>query len=268
MTAASATSSAASAPAEGELPQGHGEGREARASSRAFVLRKLHSLSGVVPVGVFLVEHLWTNAKALGGQAPFDRAVAEIQSIPALPVVEIFGIFLPLAFHAGYGVAIALASKANVGRYPYARNWLYTLQRVTGLVALVFIAWHLYEYRVQKWLFGMQGTAFYSVLSSHLSATAWSVPWMALAYLVGIGATVFHFANGLWGFSASWGITVSRPAQQRAAWVCGVIGAALFVLGANTVIYFATGSRLYGGNDYVPLEGQVGGECATPNRHK
>ena len=230
---------------------------------RAFLLRKLHSLSGVVPVGVFLVEHLWTNAKALGGADEFGRAVAEIQAMPFLPFIEVFGIFLPLAFHAGYGVVIALGSRANVGRYPYTRNWFYTLQRVSGLLALVFIGWHLYEYRVQKWLFGMQGGAFYDVLGAHLSATVASVPLMAIVYLLGITVTVFHFANGLWGFCVSWGISVTRAAQRRAAWLCGALGLGLFVLGANTVLYFATGSRLYLTNDYVPLRESVGGDCGA-----
>jgi succinate dehydrogenase/fumarate reductase cytochrome b subunit (b558 family) len=229
-------------------------------SRGAFVLRKLHSLSGVVPVGVFLVEHLWTNAKALGGQQEFGRAVAEIQALPFLPFIEVFGIFLPLAFHALYGVYLALRSKANVRLYPYAKNWLYTLQRVSGALALVFIGWHLYEYRVQKWLFGMQGDAFYDVLSAHLSATVFSIPVMAIVYLTGIAVTVFHFANGLWGFCASWGISVSRAAQRRVAWACGALGIALFVLGANTVLFFATGSRLYVPNDYVTPKG-VTGDC-------
>jgi len=47
-----------------------------KVSRTGFYLRRLHSLSGVLPVGVFLVEHLWTNATVLGGQRPFDEAVA------------------------------------------------------------------------------------------------------------------------------------------------------------------------------------------------
>ncbi len=54
---------------------------------------------------------------------------------------------------------------------------------------------------------------------------------------------MFHFANGLWGFCFSWGITVSRRSQQLAAMVCGALGLAVLVLGLTTVAYFATGSR-------------------------
>jgi succinate dehydrogenase/fumarate reductase cytochrome b subunit (b558 family) len=222
-----------------------------RATRRAFVLKKLHSLSGVVPVGVFFVEHLWTNSKALQGEEAFTRAVADIQGIPYLPLIEIFGIFLPLAFHAFYGVVLAFQGKANVGSYTYARNWLYVLQRVSGLVAFVFIGYHLYEYRIQKWLFGMRSDAFYGVLSAHLSSTQVSVPWLALFYLVGILAASFHFANGLWGVLFSWGVTLTRTSQRRSAYACGALGVALFLLGANTVLYFATGTRLYLPSDIV-----------------
>jgi succinate dehydrogenase/fumarate reductase cytochrome b subunit (b558 family) len=223
----------------------------ARASRRAFVLKKLHSLSGIVPVGVFVLEHLWTNSKALQGEEVFTQAVADIQALPYLPLIEIFGIFLPLAFHAIYGVVLALAAKPNVTVYRYARNWLYVLQRASGLVAFVFIGYHLYEYRIQKWLFGMRYGAFYGTLSAHLSSTAASVPWLALFYLVGILAVSFHFANGLWGVLFSWGVTVTRASQRRSAYACAALGVLVFVLGANTVLFFATGTRFYIPNDVV-----------------
>ena len=208
----------------------------------SFLLRRLHSLTGVVPVGVFLVLHLWTNARALAGEDAYVRGVLEIQAIPFLPLVEVAGIGAPLAFHAGYGVVLALRGRPNVAAYPYAHNWLYVLQRASGFVALAFIALHLWEYRVQKAFYGMQTEAFYGALSANLSSTAWGVPFVALAYLLGTAATVFHFANGLWGFCATWGLTTSRSAQRRSAWLFGALGAILFFVGASTVVHFATGS--------------------------
>lgn len=200
-------------------------------------------------MGVFLVEHLWTNAKALQGEDAFASAVGDIQALPYLPLIEIFGIFLPLAFHSFYGIALSLGGKPNGLTYRYARNWLYILQRVSGLVAFLFIAYHLYEFRIQKWLFGMRTEAFYGTLSAHLSSTGHGVPWLAIFYLIGILAVVFHFANGLWGILFSWGVTVTRASQRRSAWACAALGVALFLLGANTVLYFATGVRFYVPND-------------------
>src|SRR6185295_7303868 len=89
--------------------------------------------------------HLFENARAQQGQAQFDEAVAGIGHMPFLPVLEAT-ILLPLLFHAVYGVVLALESKPNVGKYTYTRNWMYTLQLTTGLIAFAFICFHLYEY--------------------------------------------------------------------------------------------------------------------------
>lgn len=221
-------------------------------SHRAFLLRKLHSLSGIAPVGGFVVFHLWTNAKALSGQDAFDAAVREIHHTPYLPVLEV-GILLPLAFHALYGVKLALEGRPNVGRYGYARNWMYSLQRVSGVVALLFIGAHLWEFRVQKALGALGPSGFYPTLTAHLSSTTAGVPLVALLYLVGIAACAFHLANGLFGFCASWGILLSRRSQRAASLVFGALGLAVFVLGANTTLFFATGSRGLGGAQSPPV---------------
>lgn len=209
---------------------------------RAFLMRKLHSLSGVVPVGGFMLFHLWTNAKATQGREPFDAAVRDISHMPFVLVAEFGLILLPLAFHTLYGIWIALNGKPNVGRYTYSRNWMYTLQRISGLIAAVFIVLHLKDYWWPKMMGTMEPEQFYPKLCENMSAVnSWGVPLMALWYVFGIGACVFHFANGLWGFCFSWGITVSRRSQRMAATIFGVLGLAVFFLGANTAIYFATG---------------------------
>lgn len=211
-------------------------------SRRPFLLRKIHSLTGLVPVGFFLVFHLWTNAKALQGQQQFDEAVAGINHMPYIWALE-WGILLPLLFHALYGVKLALEAKPNVGSYTYSRNWMYTMQRVTGLMAFAFIAFHLWEYWGHKLAGKMTTEQFYPALCASMSSTVQGIPVVALVYIVGIAASVFHFANGLWGFCFSWGITVSRRSQRLSATVFGIVGLVVFLLGANTVLYFATGSR-------------------------
>jgi succinate dehydrogenase/fumarate reductase cytochrome b subunit (b558 family) len=211
---------------------------------RDFLLRRLHGLSGVFPVGAFLVEHLWTNAKALKGQANFDQAVEDINHLPLLPLLEIFGIFLPLAFHALYGVKLAFEARPNVARYPYSRNVFYALQRVTGLIAFAFIVWHLWEFRVAKLLGRMSANAFYPTLEAHLSSNYGGVPVLAIVYLVGIAASVVHFANGLLTFAFSWGICVTRRSQRILGTAFAAFGLVVFLLGAETTFYFATGAGL------------------------
>jgi succinate dehydrogenase/fumarate reductase cytochrome b subunit (b558 family) len=203
----------------------------------------------VFPVGVFLVSHLWTNAKALGGQPRFDEAVRDINHMPLLPFVELFGIFLPLAFHAGYGVKLALEGRPNVGRYPFSKNWLYTFQRATGLVAFAFIGWHLWEFRIAKLMGKMTIDAFYPTLAEHLSSTMGGIPVVAIVYLVGIAASTFHFANGLSTFAFGWGVCVSRRSQRMLGAFLAVGGFVVFLIGADTALFFATGARFPGLSD-------------------
>jgi len=163
-----------------------------------------------------------------------------------LPLIEIFGIFLPLGFHAIYGVKLALDGRPNVARYPFARNWLYTLQRATGLVAFAFIVWHLWEFRIAKLVGTMKAGAFYPTLAEHLSSTTAGIPVAAIVYLIGIAASVTHLANGLSTFAVGWGVCVSARAQRALGIVLGVAGLVVFLMGADTAIFFATGIQIGG----------------------
>src|SRR5918997_429084 len=118
--------------------------------SRTFVLRKLHQLSGIVPLGAFLLEHLYTNSKAVHpklGARQFNEAVADLQAIPYIIFVEIAFIFVPLIYHAVFGLFITFEWRPNNLNYPYGRNWFYTIQRVTGIILFVFILFHVLNFR-------------------------------------------------------------------------------------------------------------------------
>lgn len=209
------------------------------------MLRRLHSLSGVVPVGLFLVFHIWINAHAAGGQRAFDRAVEDLQSIPYLWLIELVFVLVPLLYHAGYGLSLSFRGRPTVARYPTTRNWLHTLQRASGVLTLLFLGYHLWQFRLQTLLGRMAPPDFFQVLTGTLSTTVWSgIPLVALVYLLGVAAAVFHFSNGLVAFCSTWGVTTTRKGAKVASAVAGALGIVLFVLGANSVIYLATGSRL------------------------
>ena len=76
--------------------------------SRTFVLRKLHQLSGIVPLGLFVLEHFYTNSKAISGAGAFNKAGVDLQAIPYILLIEIGGIFIPLIYHAVYGLVITI----------------------------------------------------------------------------------------------------------------------------------------------------------------
>jgi succinate dehydrogenase/fumarate reductase cytochrome b subunit (b558 family) len=114
-----------------------------------FKNRKLHSLVGVLPLGGFIAEHLLSNAFILGGQKSYESAVAWLLNMPKpiLWTLEIVTIALPLAFHAIYGVKIAMDAKYNTGNYAYARNRNFMLQRLTSFYLLAFIIYHVWSTR-------------------------------------------------------------------------------------------------------------------------
>lgn len=215
-----------------------------------FLLRKLHSLTGIVPVGVFLIEHMFTNSMALKGPDEFNRDVEFIHGLPYLLLLEIFGIFLPLAFHAVYGITIALSAESNSSRYPYLANRRYTLQRVTGYIAFVFVIVHLLKYRFAHLVgwgpdFMAPGTDFFEVTRRGLMA--WRplgihvASWITLSmYVVGVTAAVYHFCNGIWSFCISWGITVGERAQQRVGYAATAVAVVLLAWGYASLYAFAT----------------------------
>ena len=69
----------------------------------SFFLRRLHSLSGIIPVGAFLVEHFISNAFATNGPWAYADQVKFLTGLPFVPVLEIVGIYIPLLYHALYG---------------------------------------------------------------------------------------------------------------------------------------------------------------------
>lgn len=220
--------------------QGPPPGAAAEAESAAFgeahhfLLRKLHSLTGIVPLGVFFVEHMVTNALAYGpdGAVKYNAAVKFLRGLPFVLGLEVFGIFLPLLFHGVIGMWIAADARLTAPRYPGARNWMYVLQRVSGAVAFVFIVFHLLHFRFRSHEQPFEAIAFQEV-QALLENGFWFV-----AYVVGVAATAFHLGNGIPLFCISWGITVSKHAQRRMNQVGILVGVALFALGTLSAFGF------------------------------
>src|SRR5699024_12433856 len=101
------------------------------AEHREFFYKRLHSLLGVIPIGLFLTQHLIVNHFAVYGEESFNQAAAFMHDLPFRLVLEIVVIYLPILFHAILGVYIVFTGKNNTTRYGYFRNWMYILQRVT-----------------------------------------------------------------------------------------------------------------------------------------
>jgi len=188
-------------------------------AGNSYLPRKLHSLLGVIPLGLFIVEHALTNYTAFeGGQEGFKDAIDLLNSLPLIFFLEMFVIWLPILFHGVYGLYIAYQSNINTGRFSYGRNWAFALQRITGVITFIFVVWHVYETRIQLAL----GNVTHEELGNHMHEVV-SNPTVFALYIVGVLAATFHFANGLWAFLVSWGITVGPRAQKISSNICMVI---------------------------------------------
>jgi succinate dehydrogenase / fumarate reductase cytochrome b subunit len=196
----------------------------------SFLWRKLHSLSGIIPIGAFLVEHIVSNFETWNGPLAYAKQVVFLNSLPLVRVLEWGFIFIPLAFHALYGVFIAFRGRMNVDVYPWAGNWMYISQRVTGLIAFAYIVQHVWRQRFAGVsLPEHPGAAFHKV------QVELSNPWMLAIYVIAMIATTWHFAYGIWLFAAKWGITPGDKARKRFGYVCAGFGAALCLMGLISI---------------------------------
>jgi succinate dehydrogenase / fumarate reductase cytochrome b subunit len=225
----------------------------------SFVLHKLHSLSGVVPIGFFMVFHLLANSYSLRGEAEFNTVVKVIGYLPFVFIVELAVIFVPILFHAIYGLIITSEMQGpggNMAYYGYGRNWLYWLQRVSGIVALCYICYHVYSTTGHRWMYELTGgdqghdEGFRAIA---YEAMAWRFAGLGytLFYIVGITAACFHFGNGLFNFCIRWGLTIGNQAQKISAAIWIAVGIALAFVGIWTAVNFhnlGVAYRLPGGD--------------------
>ena len=218
----------------------------------SFLLHKLLSLTGVFPIGVFMIQHLLANSYSLRGETEFNTVVKVFGYLPFVALLEIGLIFAPLLFHAVYGLLVVAEMQGpggNVSRYGYARNWLYVLQRWSGVIAFAYIAFHVYSTSIMRRLYEFGAFELSGSVTAHeagfraiaYDAMAWRLadPAYLGFYVLGITAAVFHFANGLFNFGIRWGITIGAGAQKISAFLWAGLGVGLLIVGLWTAINFS-----------------------------
>jgi len=192
----------------------------------SFFWRKLHSFSGIFPIGAFLAEHFWSNSYALVSIAKYNETSSGLQTIPWKVFVEALFIWIPLLFHGVYGLYVWWKGKSNVSEYPWVSNWMYLLQRWSGIIAFAFIGWHVYTER-----FLTHGRSTFADVNRALSN-----PYYFGFYMLGVVATSFHLGNGIWNFLYKWGITVTARSQRAAAYLGGLVAVTFSVVGVAIVL--------------------------------
>jgi succinate dehydrogenase / fumarate reductase cytochrome b subunit len=135
-------------------------------SKKQFALKKIHSLLGVIPLGIFLAEHFIVNATVLFGLDKFAAIVHILETTPFIWVLEWVIIFIPLLIHGLLGVYFALQAKHNFKNYTYTSNIFFTVQRFSGLFLFVFLLYHIYSVKIHSML---TGATYASILQAQFS---------------------------------------------------------------------------------------------------
>jgi succinate dehydrogenase / fumarate reductase, cytochrome b subunit len=201
--------------------------------NRHFLLRRAHSLLGLIPVGAFLAFHMWENSQSWQGSVHYNEVVEEIASMNLVLLFEIFGIALPILFHAAYGVVIWSSGRSNATRYGFVHNWMFVFQRVSGFVILAFVLFHVWQTRIAAGL----DEAVAADLYGHM-ATLVSNPLTFAVYVLGMAFAAVHLGNGLWTMGISWGLTTTVRAQRISFVTCLLISGALIALGVRSLLGF------------------------------
>ncbi len=102
--------------------------------------------------------------------------------------------------------------------YPYAKNYLYLIQRISAVIIVLFLAFHVLG---MKGLWGgnlefVPADATRSTVR-HINSSVWVA---YLVYPIGILASCFHLANGFFTAAITWGLTISSGSQRRWGYVC------------------------------------------------
>ena len=106
------------------------------------------------------------------------------------------------------------------------------LQRLAGIVTLLFVIWHIYGTKLQVELTGVDPS--YAMVAGIVAT-----PIGLTLFAIGLLCSIYHFCNGLWTFLITWGITVSPRSQKISGYVLFALFIAFAAFGLKALSAFA-----------------------------
>ena len=170
---------------------------------------RLGSFVSVVPLSIWVVNHLWDNLAAFQGAAAWEASVTA-HAHPFAQVLTYLVVFLPLLLHTGWGIGRLFSFRPNNNAYSYYGNLKYLLQRVAAVGALAFIVAHVFLAFIRPRVFQGQAEPFDDIARE----MRFHVPTL-IVYLLGTLGVSYHLANGLQGFFMGWGVLSTERAMRR-----------------------------------------------------
>ncbi len=197
----------------------------------SFFLRRLHSLTGIIPVGAFLFEHLLiSNAAAIGGPTAYAHQVR------FLPAFRWFWRWRSSASGFPSSSTDSTASTSGIAARPASPTTLGPVTGCTPPSAGPVVS-------PSPTSSGTPGrcaspastsTSRRRFLPERCSRNS-TIQLLLAFYIVGLIAASWHFAYGIWLFCAKWGIVSGEAARRRFLRVCLAFFLLMSVVGLTTL---------------------------------
>jgi succinate dehydrogenase / fumarate reductase cytochrome b subunit len=194
-------------------------------------MRRWHSVSGLVPLGAYLLFHAWEHWPVQRGRDALFARLSHTQSAP----LELVFVLFPLLLHAGLGCY--LSTRSSEVRPAYASSAFRRLQLVTGLVTALFLGAHLLGAWLPRLIELSPIAASYGAMREQVAGAPG-----AIGYAVGLAAVCTHFGQGLG--AALIRLTGERVAERGARGLGVVFGLLLWLAFMCELATYATGARL------------------------
>jgi succinate dehydrogenase / fumarate reductase cytochrome b subunit len=173
----------------------------------AFVRARLGSFLAVVPLSIWVINHLWRNLSAFRGPAAWTEDVTSY-SHPLAFFVSSSIALLPLALHTVWGIGRLASTRPNA--QPFFSNLKYVLQRLSAIGLLLFLGAHLWLATIHPRLTTGRPEPFSDISHEmhHHGPTL-------IVYILGVLGVAYHLANGLQTFAMGWGVISSRRGLKK-----------------------------------------------------
>jgi succinate dehydrogenase/fumarate reductase cytochrome b subunit len=205
---------------------------------------------GALPLAFFLFAHLALQASAHFGAHAYETATAQLLPRAASLLASTTFVLVPLVVHAFLGVRTIVVRRppapagSTMPTPPTTARATISLalaRRMAAIVLALFLVGHLAHVAMLPPRDPELARETFSQLSGDLARTVAGLPLLALGYLLGVAAAVFHAASGLYAFGLR-ALALDAPhARQRLGLACFGWGALTFALGVHAVLVLATG---------------------------
>lgn len=207
------------------------------------------SFSGLLLL-VAWVAYLSLSLVAVRSDATFVRMLGPLSQSPARSIVFGSWVLLVVA-HGATSAWIRTRMAREPSEHPIAhgvRAWLL----ITGVVAILGSYFHIRNIEHPRLLGVLTAEEVGTAVSALLSTSQGGIATVALLYQVTIFALSVHASLGLW-LAVARGRALTSGGKKLLGWGTALLGLTIFLVGAHSVVYFATGWRAFGNKEPTPL---------------